>query len=351
MSSVRKVRVRTVLLLLSLSLPPLTSKHECLLAGEATPSAASDASKEGPPGGMTLDAWRALKKTAQEVLALPRGPERIAKCEAFLKEHPEYPQPEYLLRWVVNDTLETGSYDPLHVALLLQEVARPLEKRPEGTLGENSAGLMCQVEEYHFKYNLPVDSTERLLNRIRQILERERLDLEKEMDPATHMESRRWISDTAFRLLLAEGRLLLARGDEAAALKKLREAEESGKEAGALIVLRDPRGKESACLPSGESSSDWLNLSLAEAYARIGDTSAALERIGRVRGFGRSPGELMARLERLREEMKVPLPAAAEVRADPVPAADFSLKDLDGNTVSLSDFRHKVVLVQQWTTW
>ena len=54
---------------------------------------------------------------------------------------------------------------------------------------------------------------------------------------------------------------------------------------------------------------------------------------------------------RLREEMKVPLPAAADVRADPVPAADFSLKDLDGNTVSLSDFRHKVVLVQQWTTW
>jgi len=132
-------------------------------------------------------------------------------------------------------------------------------------------------------------------------------------------------------------------------LKKLREAEESGKEAWWFIVLHDPQGKESARILPGNPHLDWLNLSMAEAYARIGNSSAALERIGRVRNFGGFSAELTASLEKLRKEMKVPLPAAAEVRADPVPAADFSLEDLDGKTVSLSDFRSKVVLVLTWT--
>ena len=33
------------------------------------------------------------------------------------------------------------------------------------------------------------------------------------------------------------------------------------------------------------------------------------------------------------------------------PAPDFTLKDLDGNTVSLSDFRGKVVFLNFWATW
>jgi len=342
MSSVRKVRVRTVLLLLLLSLPLLILKEGCIQTGEDLPRATPNASREGPAGGMTLDAWRALEKAAGEAKAQPRGPERIAKCEAFLKGHPEYPEPRWLLMTLISDTLETGTYDPLHVARLLEKV---VEGEKDWHVGE----LMNHVELYHLKYNLPVDSTERVLNRVRQILERKRLDLEKEMDPGARMELRRVISNATFRLLLAEGRLLLTRGDAAGALKKLREAEESGKEAWWFIVLHDPQGKESARILPGNPHLDWLNLSMAEAYARIGNSSAALERIGRVRNFGGFSAELTASLEKLRKEMKVPLPAAAEVRADPVPAADFSLQDLDGKTVSLSDFRSKVVLVLTWT--
>ena len=33
------------------------------------------------------------------------------------------------------------------------------------------------------------------------------------------------------------------------------------------------------------------------------------------------------------------------------PAPDFTLKDLDGNTVRLSDFRGKVVFLNFWATW
>src|SRR5690554_4232897 len=40
---------------------------------------------------------------------------------------------------------------------------------------------------------------------------------------------------------------------------------------------------------------------------------------------------------------------AQETRPEPAP--DFTLKDLDGNTVSLSDFEGKVVVLDFWATW
>ncbi|MBL4683144.1 MAG: redoxin domain-containing protein [Nannocystaceae bacterium] len=43
--------------------------------------------------------------------------------------------------------------------------------------------------------------------------------------------------------------------------------------------------------------------------------------------------------------------SAQEITADPEPAQDFALKNLDGKTVKLSDYRGKVVLVTFWATW
>ena len=57
-------------------------------------------------------------------------------------------------------------------------------------------------------------------------------------------------------------------------------------------------------------------------------------------------------LEQLRRELQISPPRPQlEVRAEPKPAPDFSLKDLDGKQVSLSDFRGKVVMLIFWTTW
>jgi len=41
----------------------------------------------------------------------------------------------------------------------------------------------------------------------------------------------------------------------------------------------------------------------------------------------------------------------ANTKSDLKPAYDFELKDLDGNTVKLSDYKGKVVFVNFWATW
>ena len=60
--------------------------------------------------------------------------------------------------------------------------------------------------------------------------------------------------------------------------------------------------------------------------------------------------------------LALPLPLAAAAAPDfaamdiqrydpPKPAPEFSLPDLDGRPVKLSDFRGKVVLLFYWATW
>jgi len=49
--------------------------------------------------------------------------------------------------------------------------------------------------------------------------------------------------------------------------------------------------------------------------------------------------------------VRLEVPAAAYSARQPVPAGDFQLRTLDGNKISLTDLRGKVVLVNFWTTW
>ncbi len=49
--------------------------------------------------------------------------------------------------------------------------------------------------------------------------------------------------------------------------------------------------------------------------------------------------------------VRLQVPTEAYSARQPVPAGDFQLRTLDGQSVRLSDFRGKVVLVNFWTTW
>lgn len=44
-------------------------------------------------------------------------------------------------------------------------------------------------------------------------------------------------------------------------------------------------------------------------------------------------------------------PACAQGREETTPAPEFSLQDLEGNPVSLSDYRGKVLVLNFWATW
>jgi len=152
---------------------------------------------------------------------------------------------------------------------------------------------------------------------------------------------------------IAEARILLARQDAAGAIRKLLEAEAADARVGAtLLPLVDARGRVVRTLPNGERSSDRLNLTLAAAYTKIGKRSEAIARLDRVQDFvpGQYP-DVGPEVEALHRELSVPAPEGWVVRAPPVKAEDFHLKDLRGRSVALSDFRGSVVLTMFWSTW
>jgi hypothetical protein len=314
----------------------------------AGPASAGSGKEESPqalgasPKKLSLDAWRSLKNEADEIGQLPRGPKRIAKCHALLKEHPDYPDPYTILRTLVDDTLETAGYDPGRVAALV-------ERMHGARKDEYGRSALYLVEQYHLKHHLPLESADRLLASSRRGIEESRRLAEKEDDP----DVRDQIDPAAaeFRLLLDEGRVLLARGDAAGAMKKLQEAEEKGRATGQFLQTRDARTKTSTILPAGSPLLARFDLTLAEAHLRLGNNAAAIQRLLQARDF-QVPGDEMAQeISRLQETLKVPAATTVEVRAAPGHAGDFSLEDLQGKTVRLSDYRGRVVLVMLWTTW
>jgi len=296
---------------------------------------------------MSMERWRELKQEAEDATEAPRGDERIARCEAFLSRHPDYPELQFVLTSLVDAYLDKGDFDPAHMASLLERQSVAGSPYGPGELPEFLVG------RYYFKYKLPLSSAERLLKKAWEGIAADRRALAKDTDPERRKEGLLRLEKREFMTDLAEGRVRLARGNTSSALGILLQAESLGNRTGQTgIQLREADGKLVRTLPRGSGQSDLLNLSMATAYARLGRRQEAEVRIGRVEDL--IPGyyeEVGPARDALLADLGLPLVERQEIRADPKPAPEFKFKDLQGKEVALSDFRDQVVLAMFWATW
>jgi hypothetical protein len=302
---------------------------------------------------LTLDSYAAMKKEAEETVEGTEGPERIARCEAFLKAHPDYPNRGRVLLVLVQDSLQTGSFDPAAMAARLEQVAS-LSERSGLALEEPDSYAwepVWLVADNYFRYGLPLDSAQRLIDlgwkRLAQVRRMQRRG-GKARGTLWRSEEENY-DDVESSLRLDEARLKLARGDAAGALQSLRAGGAEKKEDEPALLLRNRA--DGATRRISLPGDDWREVTLAGATAALGKREQAREHLDRAMTFGEITPDLKDALEHLRRQLDRPAPEALEIRGEPVEAAELTMKDLEGKTSHLADFRGRVVLLLFWTTW
>ena len=314
---------------------------------EAAPPSAAETSAAAPASQTpALEAYVEMKKAAEEAAEAPEGPQRIAKCEAFLKEHPDYPQLYEVLFPLIQDSLKTGDFDSARMAVSIERLVS-MAREGETAFWDPS----WLVGEYYFRYGLPLDSASRLIDIGWKRLDQDRRERQWEKEP-NEVFRKMEEEEVGYReslLRLDEARLRLARGDAGGALRIL-QRDGKGKdldEAGLFLRTRaDGRIKT---IPL--AGTDWYELTLSRAYAALGNRAQASAHLERILGFGEITPDLKDALAQLRSELGQPAPGLREFRAEPSQAPELKLKDLDGKASQLSDYRGRVVLLVFWTTW
>jgi hypothetical protein len=337
----RRILVLTVVALLIPFMMP---------AGDARAKEGQAEKQAIPTGGataMSMEQWRETREAANAAMEAPRGDEKIASLEAFVKEHPGYPEQGWVLQSLVETYIDKGDFNPAHLASLLEQITTTetlyVNRKPE-----------FLVTRYYFKHHLPMESAERLLAKARSEIADDRLKLSWETLPKKREEARDRLEFREFQLGLCEGRVLLEKRNYPAALEKLKQTEQLGDLSGRSgLLLQDSMGKTIRRFPTGGSDFDWLHLSLATAFLKTGNRREARARLDLVQNFSSSfYPEVAIEREALRKELGMPRASAGrEFRAPPKRAADFTLKDLEGKEVALSDFPNRVVLAMFWATW
>ena len=294
----------------------------------------------------SLEAWREAQREAVEAMNDPSIPKRIARCEAFLRAHQDHLASHgvaaELLSRLAEAYLESGSYDPVHVAALFEKLATFEDSR-------YLSSPMMLVAMYYIPHNLPLDSARRLLQRSRdEIAEQRRRNSEGQPDVVLREEEDLRLRSLDARSFVWESQLQLQHGDTSGALKTLQKARERATSPDALVLI-DERGQVVNRLPSPQF--DLLHLTEAAAHAQAGDRRAARESLQRVVGNWENIDHYSKITATLRPILKEAYPRPLEVHEDPKLAPDFTLRDLEGNKISLRDYRGKVVLVVGWATW
>mgnify|MGYP001397183307 CR=1 FL=1 len=335
-----------------LALPACASQGAATASPSQPPTAGADATPpdaEAPPAAaqlddsppMSLDAWRTIRDEGEAAARVADVGQRIEQCKSFVAKHGAHQETSKVLESLADAMVETGSYDAA-------ELAEFVEQRCASD--EDAGQLPVElVREYHVKHKLPLDSALRLLAEARSRIDDEwQEDVEREKDDKARERAEAWLSYRRIQTYMLEGRVNLQHGKPEAALKALDKARAQSKTFPSDIEMVGTGGNKLGTVSSGLL--DELHVLTAAALTELGRTEEAKAAFGRAVGFV-SDVEMRQIYADTRTALGFSTKDDRTITAEALPAFDFTLEDLDGKKVKLSDYRGKVVLVTFWATW
>jgi hypothetical protein len=289
----------------------------------------------------SLDEWRAEREAFRDALDAQSSAEKVEKLQAFQAKYPNYEYARSLKLMIADAQVESGQYDP-------EAVTRTLIEGLDMPGWGGCSNVIYWAQRYAVKNQLSLENARRVLEAAKESPRRDprRTGKKKAVGPEgpwEEYERRR----CDYGASLAEGEILLARGDAAGALPVLQRAENRAFLAGNDLLMVDEKGENRGVLLTGES--DALDLALAKAYTRTGDLPAAREHLARL-SFHAWDAEYRKDVQTVSKELGWKQPAGREWTTDPVQAAPFEFKDLEGKRVKYDDYRGKVILLNFWST-
>jgi len=299
--------------------------HNAAVSADATSSTASK-----PVG---LEAWRAIQRQGEAAARTADPEERIAACRAYLERHPDHPQSLEVIAALLDTLVLTGNLDP-------EELSRLVTRR--AALDTENPALPAELVRTYHKHGLPLDSGLATLD-----LGLRRIDLQREDASYRRSDLQAEVADLTLEQQQAEAQSM-----------KAWLFLQHGKPRETLDVLDGMAAEREVLGPAQGSAAGPRFRSEAEEARRV-LRAAALQQLGRngeardvlesTAGFLEDP-EIARLYADLRAEFGL-RSAGLVVKAPPLPAQDFALQDLDGETVRLSDHRGEIVLVTFWATW
>ena len=311
---------------------------------DATATTGGDSASEAPlvtlddDPPMKLEDWRKVQKQGEAAAKAPELTKRIEECKQFIADNEGHHAAGSVLEALTDAMVEQGNYDPV-------ELARFVEMRCKSD--EDATRLPVElVREYHLEHGLPIDSALRLLDEARARLDHDwEQEVETEKDEAQKRRTAMWIDYQRMQTHLLEGRIQLDHRAPTAALSALDRAAKAAENVPSGIMLR---GKETRTLATGMM--DELHILRAAALHQLERRDEAKAAFADVVGFV-SDTKLRELYDETKKDLGMQSKSARMVTAEAQLAQDFTLQDLDGKQVKLSDYRGKVVLLTFWATW
>jgi peroxiredoxin len=288
-----------------------------------------------------LETWRKVSDEGKAAMRTAELTDRIEKCRRFVAQNGEHQEVGGVLAALADAMLETGEYDAAELAGFIEQRCRSQK--------EASSLPVELVRDYHIKHKLPLESAVRLLDEARARIQQDWHDqVDRETDETAKKRTAAYLSYRKVQTYVLQGRVYLQHGRPQQALDALELARVEAENFQYDIVLRTTSGADKGTLGAGLM--DDLHVLTAAALSDLDRKAEATQAFARAVGFVNDV-EMREIYDRTRETLGLKSKDERAVTAEALPAQDFTLEDLAGKKVKLSDYRGKVVLITFWATW